>query len=207
MGTDEWMEAVSMVTQPADFRDGQNVTLHTPYLNGQQVVTLGTSAATEPVITIADGPAVNTWLDINSAAYGEVLLAPLMNNQLVLQYGVHLYGGHLTIGTIDGGSVTMGGDSEVRFGGSFTESGGRYHADPLILNGTLAVSGNSYADLSGAPLKGAGTVEVSTSSIVEVNAVVAGLRLNVDNGGELTFVHAGPAKMLGTIHEAAGGDV
>jgi hypothetical protein len=190
----------------AFYGNGQNATLHTPYLNGDQVILFGASAATEPVITIADGT-VNTWDSILSAGYGEVILWPSQNNSLVLTHGVDLAGGHLTMGTIDGGSVTLNGVSSVRNGSVLTELGGRYQADPTILNGSIYVSSRSFADFTHTPLRGAGTVHVQSSAIVEVNAVVAGLNLYVDKGAELVFAHSGPAKkMLGTIHAAAGGD-
>jgi hypothetical protein len=182
----------------------------------------GTSLATEPVIRFQDGTSNyigeidvggSSQLDPNTHYYGEVDLlnsAPPYTD-LIVQNGVHLWNGSLRIGTIDGQTVTLGGNSLVYNNSTFTAYGGRYRADQFTLNGTMTVGNNSVADFSQAKLAGNGTVNIGFSGEVDMKKLLAGINVNI-SGGRLHFIGvrsalSPPVYETGTIYETGGTSV
>jgi len=194
------------------YGDGAKINVTSPFLNGYDVIFAGTSAATEPLVYLDDG-VVNTLNSLvesghsaSAMAFGEMLIYPPNQGNLVIANGIHLSYGDLTITFANGGSATINGSSNITNNSMFNALGGRYQADPYILNGRLTVSNGSTADFSHAPLQGSGTIDVEAGATVDVNKVAAGLNVDL-NGGTLvaTNNYGSGLSFLGAIHQAPAG--
>jgi hypothetical protein len=200
------------VTHPSvTYGNGARINVTSPFLNGDNVIFTGTSAATEPLVYLDDG-VVNTLNSLavtghsaSALAFGEILIYPPNPGNLVIANGIHLSYGDLTITFANGGSATLNGISSVTNNSTFDALGGRYQADPYILNGSLTVSNHSTADFSFAPLQGGGTVDIETGATVDVSRVAAGLNIDLNSGTLVASNTYGAMSFLGTIHEAAAG--
>jgi hypothetical protein len=176
----------------------------------------GTSPTTEPVIKFRDGTS-NTIGEIdvgggsvfnpNVYYYGEVDVGTGLYpySTLTLQNGVHISNGSLRIGTADGETVTLNGNSIITNNSTFTAYGGRYQADRFVLNGSMIVANKSVADFSHATLKGNGTVSVGYSAEVDMKNLLAGINVVVA-GGRLHLLRPGAGEIheTGTIYETGG---
>jgi hypothetical protein len=141
-------------------------------------------------------------------AYGSVNLFPSSGTVDLLQ-GVALRYAQVSLNTSDGGGYVLNGTSTVNLNSVLTAYGGRYHADTFTLKGTLNVRNNSTANFDNATLKGPGTVNAEAGGTVDMKTVLAGLHVNVGNGGALSLLspYSGQMTSAGMINEAAGGRV
>jgi hypothetical protein len=183
-----------------------------PAIDGDNVIFAGTqiSFQTGPAVLFSDGKnhVLNSIIEHGSPgslASGLMDIFPPLNSNVTITHGLNLSFGDLALGSANGGTWTIDGRSTITNGSTFTASGGRYAADPFILNGRMTVSNGSSADFL-APVQGSGTIDVDAGSTVDLDRVTAGLHVDLA-GGSLITGQTFRMAFLGTIHESASGSV
>ena len=78
--------------------------------------------------------------------YGTVTLGPSHPGNVTFANGINVSYGILTLGSSNGGSYTLNGNSLITNDSALIAPGGRYQADPFIVNGTLGVSNSATED-------------------------------------------------------------
>jgi hypothetical protein len=141
--------------------------------------------------------------------YGSVTIQPYYGS-VVLQQGVALSEANVTFGVNGGGAgpFVFNGASTVTDSSVLTANGGRYASlglgSPYVINGSMSVTNNSVANFANVTVKGPGTIHVGSGSTVDMQAIAAGLHVDVDKGGKLSLLYP---NSTGTINESAGGAV
>ena len=186
----------------------------TQKLYGSDIKLKGTSLGVEPSVQVGKA-GVTTYPYIGSLilngspeqhAYGDISLAILGTN-LAIAGGVHMSYGNLEIisGTHD--ATFLYGDSTITNNSSLLYGGGRYHNDPLYLNGTLTVDKHSTADIRNSTLLGNGTINIEGNSEVDIRALSDNISVNVDKGMLFVYGWNGPNPAHGFIQEGSKGTI
>jgi hypothetical protein len=188
-----------------------------PAVNGYNIIFAGTGpgvySGDVPTLVFSDGAnhtlnsIIETGHSAQALSYGVAEFSYPLAGNATIAHGIHLSYGNLELGSANGGTWTIDGSSMITNDSVFTSWGGRYHADPLVINGRMTVSHGSTADFSSAPVQGSGTIDIESGGTVTVDRIAAGLHIDVGRGGRLVTGTYSKMAFLGTIHETASGVV
>jgi hypothetical protein len=201
-----------MKTKTLQLGNSQSMTIPSPTDPPLAIQFTGTDPAHISIVTLGTIAGTTVWpiYDVTAigspghTVYGAINLVPY-SDMIDIQHGVTVSNGNLSLGTMVGGKYTLDGNSVVTNNSTLTTYGGRYQVDPVFLNGKLTVANNSSADFSHGTLTGSGSVHIEDSSAVTMKTVLAGLHVDVDNGGKLSLLY--PGNSVGMIHEEAGAQI